>query len=174
MGRYDFRPSRVHQAAALLIQTGRVKKQPPWYEVVENNTPPQILVRPLPVQHTGHRTKARKPSKLFKPQNITYPEDSLRKTFFTDHPWELARPRMVLEDSGADYRDSQWDSIRQDGGHLSGEKLIKPYSIGVNKLTKSLASFKGRLGSWSEEACPKTMHTAKLDKNSINKDYERI
>ena len=38
---------------------------------------------------------------------LSYQEDRLRWEYFNDHPWELARPRVVLEDDG---RDSQkWD-----------------------------------------------------------------
>ena len=124
MGKYDFRPARVQQTASQLLASNKGTNRPPWYDVVASNPPPQILVRTQPVEHTGNGPRPKKPSKLFKPQNIRYPEDSLRKTFFSDHPWELARPRVVLEDSGADYRRQQWDTIRQAGGHLSGEKSI--------------------------------------------------
>lgn len=44
---------------------------------------------------------------MFSPVNLTYEEDKLRWEYFNDHPWELARPRVVLENDG---RDAQmWD-----------------------------------------------------------------
>ena len=122
MGKFDFRPARVHQTATQLLRTERIKARPSWYDVAADIPPSQILVRTQPVQHSETRKGAKKPSKLFKPQKVSYPEDALRRTFFKDHPWELARPRVVLEDSGDDYRRQHWGSIRAPGGHLSGEK----------------------------------------------------
>jgi small subunit ribosomal protein S23 len=54
--------------------------------------------------------------------NITYPEDKLRKEFFGDHPWELARPKTLLEDSGNDAKYWSWDKIEQVGKPLDGER----------------------------------------------------
>jgi small subunit ribosomal protein S23 len=125
MGRYDFRPSKVHDAATQLLATKKIASAPPWYEAVGLNPPPQILVRTVPVQHNQHKKGTKKPSKLFRPQRITYIEDSLRKNFFKDHPWELARPRIVLEGKGKNESTRQnWDKIRQPGEQLLGEKFV--------------------------------------------------
>ena len=64
----------------------------------------------------------KKPSKLFQPRTIVYPEDRLRREFFGDHPWELARPRVVLENDGKDARPLAWDKIRQPGRPVDGER----------------------------------------------------
>ncbi|KAM3420672.1 hypothetical protein BST61_g3927 [Cercospora zeina] len=37
-----------------------------------------------------------------------YHEDELRWEYFNDHPWELARPRVVLEDNGRDREVYDW------------------------------------------------------------------
>ncbi|MCJ1390460.1 mitochondrial ribosomal small subunit component [Xylographa bjoerkii] len=124
MGRYNFRPQRVYQAATQLLSTGRLTTQPSWYNVVGNVPPPQILVRTQPVEH-HRRSKTKKRSKLFQPQNITYPEDKLRREFFGDHPWELARPRVVLENDGMDARTEDWSRIRQPGRPLDGESVVQ-------------------------------------------------
>lgn len=124
MGRFDFRPARVYDTATQLLATKRITAKPPWYETIANNTPPQILVRTQPVQHTGHKHATKKRSKLFRPQTIHYPEDDLRKEFFSDHPWELARPRVILEDSGTEYQEKTWESVRPEGNELSGEKYV--------------------------------------------------
>lgn len=47
-------------------------------------------------------------SKLFKPVHLNYEEDLLRWEYFNDHPWELARPRVVLEDDGRDAEKWDW------------------------------------------------------------------
>jgi len=124
MGRYDFRPQRVHQTATQLLNSERIANPPAWYNVVGSITPAQTLVRTQPIPHQrrklGPRTK--KASKLFQPQVIGYEEDMLRKDFFKDHPWELARPRMIIEDEGKDSHKIDWSSIEQKEKALSGER----------------------------------------------------
>ena len=124
MGRYDFRPSRVHQTATQLLNTGRLTSPPPWYNVIGTVTPAQTLVRTQPLPHRQHKAppKKKKASKLFQPQQITYEEDMLRKEFFKDHPWELARPRMIIEDDGKDPYRTDWSQIEQPEKALSGER----------------------------------------------------
>ena len=123
MGRYDFRPSRVHQRATQLLATQRLSTPPPWFDVVGSIPPSQILVRTQPVQHQQPASKSRrKASKMFRPQPITYEEDRLRRDFFADHPWELARPRVILEDDGKDSRHQDWSSMQSAQNGLSGER----------------------------------------------------
>lgn len=61
---------------------------------------------------------------MFQPQTIVYEEDALRKEFFGDHPWELARPRVVLENDGKDWHHDDWSRIQQPGRQLSGERFV--------------------------------------------------
>ena len=124
MGRYDFRPLRVHQTATQLLKTERMSRVPPWYGVVGSITPAQTLVRtqPLPHQHRKGRSSKKKASKLFQPQTIHYEEDFLRTEFFKDHPWELVRPRLLIEDDGKDYQKVDWERIEQPQMVLSGER----------------------------------------------------
>jgi len=56
------------------------------------------------------------------PQNVTYEEDMLRQEFFKDHPWELARPRMLIEEDGMDSYKTNWEEIKQSEKALSGER----------------------------------------------------
>ncbi len=124
MGRYDFRHLRVHQTATQLLKAERLSKTPPWYNVVGSITPAQAHVRmqPLPHQNRKGRSMTKKPSKLFQPQTIHYEEDALRKEFYKDHPWELARPRLVIEDDGKDSQKTDWSCIEQPENALSGER----------------------------------------------------
>ena len=128
MGRYDFRPHRVHQAATQLLASKRITTPPPWYNVIGNVPPPQILIRNQPVEHEHQqhfkRSKRKKASRIFSPQEITYEEDSLRREFFKDHPWELARPRIILENDGKDGQRRDWSHIRQPGQPLNGERWV--------------------------------------------------
>lgn len=121
MGRYDFRPLRVHQTATHLLAIQRLHPPPPWLDVIGTIPPAQTLVRTQQLQRPG-RSKQKRPSKPFRPPKLVYKEDALRKTFFTDHPWELARPRMVLEDDGKDAEKDDWSKLSQPHRKLSGER----------------------------------------------------
>ncbi|KAI9815023.1 MAG: mitochondrial ribosomal small subunit component [Pycnora praestabilis] len=127
MGRYDFRPLRVHQHASQQMKTGRIQSAPSWFNIIENVPPAQILVRTQPVQHQEQvrHTKTKKPSRMFQPQRLAYQEDSLRKEFFKDHPWELARPRVILENDGKDGQRNDWSKLRQLGRRVDGESVIQ-------------------------------------------------
>jgi small subunit ribosomal protein S23 len=121
MGRYDFRALRVRQTAKALFDAKRNPDLPQWYDVVGNIPPGETLARP--VLRAPKVRHARKASKLFKPLPITYAEDKLRSDFFGDHPWELARPRLIVEDSGNDAKRYDWSKIVQRGKQLDGERF---------------------------------------------------
>ena len=120
MGRYDFRSQRAYEAFRELLRTKRITHPPPWYDTLANVPPTasQVLVRPA----FRHVSKNKRASKLFSPVEINYPEDQLRKKYFTDHPWELARPRVVLESDGKDYQQENWDKIQQPSRKINGER----------------------------------------------------
>ena len=44
---------------------------------------------------------------MFQPVPVAYQEDRLRWEYFNDHPWELAKPRVVIEGDGKDME--RWD-----------------------------------------------------------------
>ena len=133
MGRYNLNPVRVHQRAAQFLELSKVKadmglkaaKEQPWFATVGQIPPSEILTRPLPIQHQERaklKKGAKKPSKMFMPMRITYEEDSLRQNFYKDHPWELARPRMILEQDGKDGQKCDWSKLQQPGRELNGER----------------------------------------------------
>lgn len=123
---YSFRPARAFQTAKLELAMKSIRvdqKLPPvWLKVLEKIPPPEILTRPKPIPHRDPNPKQRKPKNLFKPQRITFPEDELRRNFFKDHPWELARPRIAVEYDGKDSRYVNWATgLRQPGMQVTGE-----------------------------------------------------
>lgn len=131
MGRYNFRPLRVRETAGLLMKVQPATPTPPWYQTMTEYPPSQILVRTNPVQHknTPHISTARqrprkykKPSKMYQPQTISYLEDKLRRDFFVDHPWELANPRILLENDGRDHEKRDWTLSEQPDRPLDGER----------------------------------------------------
>jgi len=103
------------------------RSTPTWLAAIELISPSEILTRPYPLQHTAPDPRRKKPSRnLYKPTQIVYPEDRLRQRFYRDHPWELARPRMMLELDGKDARGRNWSTgLRQPGMLLSGESVVQ-------------------------------------------------
>ena len=119
MGKYDFTPQRVHTAVTRLHQSKRIPQLPPWHSSVGIYPPSERLVRPA--LQTG-KSKPGRASRMFTPIKITYPEDKLREDFYGDHPWELARPRVVHENDGKDYQRQTWDTIDHADRPLDGER----------------------------------------------------
>lgn len=136
----NFRAVRVYQSVKANLDIPRIPHKPevppPWMKVVESIPPAEILTRPYPIQHRPPNSRMRKPKHLFKPQQIVYEEDKLRREFYQDHPWELARPKVMLEMDGKDARYCDWSrGLRQPGLPLSGEwyvpiKLCCPLKVG--------------------------------------------
>lgn len=149
MGKYDFRPARVLAQANLLLETKRIPEPPPWYNIIQDVPPSAALTRPIfrdartISDEQRSRTKFGKASKgyprlssnlqdrkqkqIFKPLKMGYNEDKLRSDFFNDHPWELARPKVILEDSGNDAKNWDWSKgIKQPGKRLDGERYFHP------------------------------------------------
>ncbi|KAK3714220.1 mitochondrial ribosomal small subunit component [Vermiconidia calcicola] len=104
MGRLSHAAQRVHTHATRLLQNTTHTYPPPWLPTIQTTPPAQKLVRPAlrRVQKPGKKT-----SRIFQPVNLGYEEDKLRWEYFNDHPWELARPRVVLEGDGRDVE--RWD-----------------------------------------------------------------
>lgn len=99
---------------------------PAWYKAVGVTPPSEAIIRTIPPQLRQQNSKATKPRKLYKPQSIMFAEDALRTSFYKDHPWELARPRVVVESDGMDHRHVDWSKgLIQRGVPLSGERYVK-------------------------------------------------
>ena len=121
----NLKPSRVYQTASLLLESQSISQAPPWYTTIGSIPPGEIMTRMQPVQHRepNQKSRVKKPSKMFKPQRIEYEEDRLRHEFYRDHPWELARPRIILENAGKDGQRCDWSRIQQPGRPLNGERF---------------------------------------------------
>ncbi|KAI9688543.1 MAG: mitochondrial ribosomal small subunit component [Bathelium mastoideum] len=137
MGQYDFSAQRVHHAATQLLSASRLKHPPPWYNALSDIPPPQLLVRPAfragehvvesRSQLPKRLKRGRRPSRMFQPLAIPRGmEHDLRQTFFSHHPWELARPRVILENDGRDAEKWDWSKgIKQPGKALDGESVVQ-------------------------------------------------
>jgi len=149
MGRINLTPLRVRRRALADLKANRIQIAPVWLDVVAEIPPAQVLTRQQPQQHpvsqirtqslpngstkqvalpapTPRKRKSGKPSRLFAPVEIKYEEDKLRKQFFSDHPWELARPRVVVETTGNQHASSDYSKgLLQPSVPLSGESVVQ-------------------------------------------------
>jgi len=128
------RPLRVHQATSRLLEVGILKAEPPWYRIVAKYPPSTSLVRERARNPDGppftHGRSKKKSQQFFQPKEIKYPEDEIRTRFYRDHPWELARPRIIVENDGKDSQHYDWSSIVQARKQLDGERYVlcfRPY-----------------------------------------------
>lgn len=160
MGKYNFTALRVRQTAINQKITGKDSKLPEWVNALGDIPPSQVVVRKQPLQHPlirqrvkqdsesskprtvyeqqQKRIKPKKASRMFQPMPIKFEEDQLRKEFFRDHPWELARPRVLIENSGKDFEQHDWRHIQQPGKKLDGERYVFP--LGEDLYTDYLTS----------------------------------
>lgn len=146
MGKINLAPLRVKRRALADLAAQRMRTPPIWLDIVTNNPPAQVWTRkqPQPQDMARIRTKqlgngkteqyvisqskrgSGKPSRLFAPLPIQYEEDELRQQFFQDHPWELARPRTLLETSGNQHQHSDWSTgLKQPFVPVSGESVVQ-------------------------------------------------
>ncbi|KAJ5787215.1 Mitochondrial ribosomal protein S25 [Penicillium paradoxum] len=147
MGKINLTALRVRQTALNQFASGKTSKLPQWVGVVGEIPPAETLIRTRPPQHElvqqrmktvagsskpqvvfqvqEKRRKPKKASRLFQPVELKYEEDQLRSQFFRDHPWELARPRVLLESTGKDFEHYDWSRIQQQGKRLDGESVVQ-------------------------------------------------
>ncbi|KAI8052381.1 mitochondrial ribosomal protein S25 [Syncephalis plumigaleata] len=131
---YKNAPSNVAQTVSRLLQARILKKQPVWLSAVKQYPPGRqlfeyrslIRVRSKQRQRLGAALSTRRVTKRYKPVRppvIVYPEDALRRRFYQDHPYELSRPRLLLERDGHNRRD--WTRLCQEGESPTGEHVVQ-------------------------------------------------
>ncbi|KAH6896579.1 mitochondrial ribosomal protein S25 [Thelonectria olida] len=130
MGGRQIRPARVYQTVTQELNhralAGSSSNPPPWYKVMTTVPPAETLVRTIAPRHSKHDIRTKKPKNIFRPKQIVYLEDQLRQVFYKDHPWELARPRIILELDGKDYQRCDWSKgVQQSGIPLTGECVVQ-------------------------------------------------
>lgn len=134
--------SQIPESIGRLLQAGHVKTPPTWYGPVMANPPP--LLAPLRSRHRtelDHRGLARKSKDgrirldttkkpmqavRLKIRKITYREDSIRRQFFVDFPFEAFRPTTMVELRGVQddhpISGEEWTSLAQRGDYPTVEE----------------------------------------------------
>ncbi|KAI5306496.1 hypothetical protein KEM56_000617 [Ascosphaera pollenicola] len=123
------------------MANGKTRKTPAWLDITSEIPPAAVLTRNTVIPHTLERQRKvtdRETGEIvtvvqrhgrrrhdIKPRKLVYEEDNLRRRFYKDHPWELARPRVILEQRGNDYKQHDWSRLVQPGKRLDGESVIQ-------------------------------------------------
>ncbi|KAF9335679.1 mitochondrial ribosomal small subunit component [Podila minutissima] len=143
-------PAKIHSYVTKLLKGNVIKNPPVWYPATTLAPPSPTFLRErdpskanpradLPFE-TSSTSSSQKQEltrssrsqkhlrwKSERPQKIVYPEDKLRRRFYQDHPWELRRPRCLVETSG-DGTQRNWASLLQEGrsiADLTGEDVVQ-------------------------------------------------
>jgi small subunit ribosomal protein S23 len=123
-------PLAVAKTAKKLMDAGLISGEPVWYQPVIN-TPPMTDLSRKAAQSHRHRPWSR-PNDIREIQQIQQGiELKFRTRFYKEHPWELARPRIVVEEDGADYARQDWSRMEQSAKKLDGERYISIVYVDV-------------------------------------------
>lgn len=143
-----------HKASAVLERTSdylksRVLQQKPaWYDIVGANPPAVDLSKRAKALHA--KTQAQDPREalhtrtdgVFKTRSsgedrkqknnsialipkLQFVEDQLRDVFYHQHPWEFARPKTLVENSGNEQDKCDWSRLLQFNRPLDGESVVQ-------------------------------------------------
>src|ERR1043165_7006753 len=102
-------PTQLYNHVSRLLTGGIVKTLPAWYSAMEKFPPRQNLLRdPLQsrkskkrhwLSNTKSHSQKHLKTKVPRPPTIHYMEDRLRREFYRDHPYELWRPQILMENN---------------------------------------------------------------------------
>ncbi|ORY98512.1 mitochondrial ribosomal protein S25 [Syncephalastrum racemosum] len=134
---YRCAPTKLASTATNLIKGNLLKRAPVWLQAVKNTPPGPSIIRAREIdpslqqnnaveQKTRYKQKHLR-TKAPRPLRIVYPEDKLRRQFFKDHPFELARPKVLVENTNATNR-TDYSTLLLPGMHPSevdGETVIR-------------------------------------------------
>ncbi|KAJ2841604.1 mitochondrial ribosomal small subunit component, partial [Coemansia erecta] len=86
----------------------------------ENESGATRIKRALPkgcvsIRHSKRHLRTRST----RPPKIEFPEDRLRRVFYKNHPFELSRPRIVMEPTGQTNQD--WSQLTRGSSQVTGE-----------------------------------------------------
>lgn len=140
----------VLERTSAYLRTGVIKETPAWYNVVASIPPVTKFTRE---PHKINPSTDKKVSELkdpdlesvnrnglyktrfnalerkvankqiYKPPKLVYLEDKIRTLFYKQHPWELARPKIVSENEIDTNPD--WKNMLQLGQPLDGENVVQ-------------------------------------------------
>jgi small subunit ribosomal protein S23 len=119
-------PLAVASQAHKLVKAHILPRAPLWYQPVIDTPPMADLARRPAQAHQGRVDN--KPADIREIQAINRGHAVyFRKRFYKEHPWELARPKILVEEDGADYVRQDWSRMEQFAKPLDGERSPHPH-----------------------------------------------
>lgn len=139
---------RVLERTSHFLKKGVITERPAWYNpVAVHPTGYDLTKRPKRLEtgrkladpmdalwrQQGDYVKLRmskgdrknKNNKIHAVPKIKLLEDKLRDVFYHQHPWEFARPKNLVENSGNDNTKCDWSHMRQLYKPLDGESVVQ-------------------------------------------------
>lgn len=138
---------KVLELTSRLLKAGVITQKPAWFDIISAH-PPSLDVTKTPkslelhqeadplttlfVKQSGfYKTRAcrkdvkQKNSSLFRIPKLELFEDELRDVFYHQHPWELSRPKIIVETTGTDAEKCDWSHMLQLLKPLDGESVVQ-------------------------------------------------
>lgn len=130
------------------LRLGLLKQKPAWFDVVGAH-PPSVNLTKKPKLFDNHlqpedplkamyskidgnykaRTNAadrkQKNNLVSRVPKLEFLEDQLRDVFYHQHPWEFARPKVLVETLGDDNSRCDWSHMLQLAKPLDGESVVQ-------------------------------------------------
>ncbi|KAK9364571.1 mitochondrial ribosomal protein S25 [Lipomyces kononenkoae] len=109
-----------------LLQTGVVTGEPAWFKAVLAHPPTTAdTVQRVDILKLRQKYPGLSVKKMMRPMKIVYPEDRIRRLFYDQHPWELTRPKIVVEQDALDFQRHDWSKLEQEHKSLDGESVVQ-------------------------------------------------
>ncbi|KAG7666101.1 RSM25 [[Candida] subhashii] len=149
--KFQTKPGRVVEFASHFVKKRVYKENPCWIDVVAKH-PPEINLTKVPRKFTdkteyvdpatmlendainpktgSFKTRVTRPERSNKHKythrvpKLEFLEDQLRDVFYHHHPWELARPKTLIE-NGRMNNNGNWSRLLQLGQPLDGECVVQ-------------------------------------------------
>lgn len=146
--------SNVLQRASANLRAGLLREKPVWFDVVSKYPPNHNFIKVAHMNESNTKDLRKKAvsiqknssssssQQVYKTRQSTlestsrnnqvhrvpklrFVEDSLRKIFYKQHPWELARPKNLIENSGEENNKCDWSHMLQLYKPLDGESVVQ-------------------------------------------------
>ncbi|RCK60547.1 37S ribosomal protein S25, mitochondrial [Candida viswanathii] len=138
--------ANVWLRAHVNMRAGLLREKPAWLDIVAKYPPNHSFIKkahlpnkgdPRKLALTGYQSDDLSKTRLSKSERksknrlvhrvpkLVFMEDSLRKVFYKQHPWELARPKNLVENSGEDNKKCNWKHMLQLHKQLDGESVVQ-------------------------------------------------
>lgn len=141
------RATGVLERTSHYLRAGVIKSKPAWYDAVAAHPPGYDLAKkPKTLAYDqqadpasglwareGKYRKTRAVAAERRQSNnrvsripkLEFLEDQLRDVFYHQHPWEFARPKVVVENGGTEHAACDWSHMLQLGRPLDGESVVQ-------------------------------------------------